>query len=74
MRKLRYTIYDTAAKKYLERAEQPLGNERQLATQWTRHPERAQRFPGIKSADAMLEKLGRYSEFIIINGRGEIVG
>ena len=74
MRKLRYTIYDTWQKKYLERAEQPPWNERQLATQWTRHPERAQRFPGIKSADAMLEKLGRYSEFIIINGRGEIVG
>ena len=73
-RNLRYTVYDTWQHKYLRQATQPLGTADQLHTEWTRHPERAQRFPGIKSADAMLEKLGRFSEFVIINGKGEIVG
>lgn len=73
-RKLRYAIYDTWRHRYLEQVAQPLGSAEQLHTQWTKRAEKAQRFPGIKSADAMLEKLGRFSEFVIVNGKGEIVG
>ena len=73
-RKLRYTVYDTARHVWLREAIMPTGDRSAMVTTWTQRPERAQRFPGIKSADAMLEKLGRFSEFVIVNGKGEIVG
>ena len=73
-RKLRYGIYDTARKAWLRRMEAPVDGVGAVVTTWTKRAEHAQRFPGIKSADGMLEKLGRFSEFVIVNGRGEIVG
>lgn len=72
-RRMRYTVYDTARREYLKRAEQPLGSDSELVTDWTRRAENAMRFPGIKSAEAMVAKLGRYSEFVVKNERGEII-
>lgn len=73
-RKLRYGVYDTEQRVWLARAELPAGDDGAMVTEWTKRAEKALRFPGIKSADAMLEKLGRFSEFVIVNGKGEIVG
>ena len=42
-------------------------------TRWTSRPERALRFPGVKSALRMVDKLGNYSEFVVKNGRGRII-
>lgn len=72
-RRMRYTVYDTGQRKYLRLATQPMGCEDQLVTEWTRHAERAQGFPGKKSAEAMVRKLGGYSEFVVKNGNGEVV-
>ena len=48
MKRPRYAVYDTETHKYLREALLPDGDPRQRVTKWTRHPERAQRFPGIK--------------------------
>ena len=74
MQRMRYTVYDTEAHKYLERATQVMGTDEHLHTEWTRRADRAQRFPGRKSAEAMVRKLGGYSQIVIKNSRGEIVG
>lgn len=71
--KMKYTVYNTVLRKYLQLATQPMGCEDQLVTEWTRHAERAQGFPGKKSAEAMVRKLGGYSEFVVKNGSGEVV-
>lgn len=73
-RKMRYAVYNTARHVWLREAIMPTGDGSAMVTAWTQRPEKAQRFPGIKSADGMLEKLGRFSEFVIVNGKGEIVG
>ena len=44
-----------------------------LVTDWTRHPERAQRYQGVKSARRMVDKLGRDQALVIKNERGEII-
>jgi hypothetical protein len=101
-RKLRYGIYDTARHVWLRQAILPTGDGSAMVTEWTQRPEKALRFPGVKSAEAMLEKLGgvsapkglrasasgcaarnprpsmatgagRCGEFVIVNGKGEIV-
>ena len=69
----RYTVYDTEAGKYLERATEMPGWPGVLVTDWTRRPERAQRFPGVKSARRMVDKLGRDQALVIKNERGEII-
>ena len=71
--RMKYTVYNTVLRKYLERATQPLGCESELVTEWTRHRERAQGFPGKKSAETMVRRLGSYSEFVVKNGKGEII-
>lgn len=72
--KPRYTVYDTDRREYLKRAERPLDRDSELVTDWTRRAENAQRFPGVKSAARMVALLGRYSQFVVKNQRGEIVG
>ena len=72
--RLRYTVYNTALRRYLESASMPDGDPRAIVTKWTGHPERALRFPGVKSALGMVARLGNYSEFVVKNERGEIVG
>ena len=72
MRKPRYAVYDTETGKYL-RVAMLLGPHLRV-TKWTRHPKEAQRFPGIKSAQAMVDALGNDSNIVILNGRGVIVG
>ena len=74
MKRRRYTIYDTDRREYLELAELPLGDPRQMSTKWPRGQREAYRFTSIKAAQAMLNRLGNYSEFVIKNERGEIVG
>ncbi len=72
-RKLRYTVYDTARHVWLREAIMPTGVGSAMVTTWTQRPERAQRFPGIKSAMAMVRKLGSYSQFVVKNEKGDIV-
>ena len=73
MPKMKYTVYNTEIRKYLKRAIQPLGCESELVTEWTRRVENAQGFPGKKSAEAMVRRLGSYSELVVKNGKGEII-
>ena len=73
-RKLRYAIYDTWHKAWLRQATPSDDGRHILATAWTFHPDEALRFPGIKSAMGMVRKLGSYSEFVVKNEKGEIVG
>lgn len=72
MRKLRYAVYDTETGKYL-RVALLLGPHLRV-TKWTRRPEKAQRFPGIKSAQSMVDALGDWNNIVILNARGVIVG
>ena len=73
MPKMKYTVYNTEIHRYLERATQPLGCESELVTVWTRRVELAQGFPGKKSAEAMVRRLGSFSELVVKNGQGGIV-
>ena len=74
MTRHRYTVYDTARHEYLRCVSMPTGDERGIVTHWTRYIENAMKFPGIKTAQKMVNRLGSYSEFVIKNERGEIVG
>lgn len=74
MRKPRYAVYDTETNEYLQEVLLPFGSTRVRVTRWTRHPKEAQRFPGIKSAQAMVDALGNDSNIVILNGKGVIVG
>ena len=71
--RMKYTVYDTGRRKYLASATDPLGSGKELVTEWTRKAERAQKFPGKKSAEAMVRKLGSFSEFVVKNSRGELI-
>lgn len=74
MPKTRYTVYNTEIRRYLRRATLPLGSESEVVTEWTRRAEDAQSFPGKKSAEAMVRRLGSFSELVVKNAKGEIVG
>lgn len=70
----RYFVYDTARREYLEVMNLPLGDPREIVTKWTRRRDEAYRFQSRKGAEKILNRLGNYSEFVIKNERGEIVG
>lgn len=70
---MKYTVYNTEIHKYLRRATLPLGCENEIVTEWTSRVEKAQGFPGKKSAEAMVRKLGSFSEFVVKNAKGEII-
>lgn len=75
MRKPRYAIYDTARRRYLLRVTLPdPDSPRVMITTWTEREAQALRFPGIKSAQGMLDRLGNWNNLVIINRRGGIVG
>ena len=74
MTQYRYTVYDTGRREYLERVERPTGDDRAVVTVWTKKVERAAKFPGVKSAAAIVRLLGNYSQFVIKNREGVIVG
>lgn len=74
MTRHRYTVYDTDRHEYLRCMTLPAGDERGIVTHWTREVENAMKFPGVKSAQRMLNSLGNYSQFIIKNERGDVVG
>ena len=69
MRKLRYTVRDTDTGAYLAEAEILLPGI--MASTWTRHRDKAQRFPGVKSARNMADRLGGNGALEIYNGKGE---
>ena len=69
-----YYVYDTDRREYMELAELPLGDPRHMATKWTRDRAEAYRFQSRKAAVVMLQRLGNYSEFVVKNERGDIVG
>lgn len=74
MRRPRYTLYDTDTRRYLREAVQPDGDPDQLYTHWTNVAAKALRFPGVKSARRMAERLSSYrGEILIKNARGEII-
>lgn len=70
---MKYTVYNTEIHKYLKQATQPLGCESEIVTKWTRKVELAQKFPGKKSAEAMVRRLGSLSEFVVKNAQGVII-
>lgn len=72
MKRLRYRIYDAEAHRFLRAVEQIDGNPLAVFTTWTHHTERAQLFPGVKSARQMRGKLGG-RDLIIINERGKVI-
>ncbi len=72
-RKLRYGVYDTSRKVWLYQMEMPVDGIGAAVTTWTREADKAMRFPGIKSAMAMVRKLGSYSQFVVKNEKGDIV-
>lgn len=69
MRKPRYAIRDNFTGRYLREAERHIGQEGQLYTHWTNRPEKALRFPGLKTARRMADRLG--GDIGIVNMRGE---
>lgn len=71
----RYAIYDTVQRRYLASFKKPVKGVDAAVTQWTRFPEYAQRFPGVKSARGVAEWLDcqKYGGCVIINSRGDIV-
>ena len=73
MTRKRYTVYNTELRKYLHSATLPDGDPRSMLSTWTSRPEKALRFPGIKSARGMVAKLGNYGEYVVKNDRGEII-
>ena len=73
MTQLRYTVYDTARREYLARMESPTEDRDAIVTTWTRDADKAARFPGVKSAAAVVRALGSYSQFVVKNAKGEII-
>ena len=69
----RYTVYDTDRRQYLMRVTTPTGDRAALVTEWTRDPEKAARFQGVKSASAVVRMLGNYSQFVVKNAKGEVI-
>ena len=69
----RYTVYDTTRREYLVRVERPIDDANQIVTEWTRDAGAAARFPGVKSAAAVVRLLGCYNNFVVKNQKGEIV-
>lgn len=75
MKKLRYSIYDVAAKKYLSEFHRPVSEVDVAVTNWTRKPQCAMRFPGTKSARNVARWLDDNSHggCIVLNAKGNIV-
>lgn len=73
--KPRYAIYDTVQRQYLASFKKPVKGVDAAVTLWTRNPDHAQRFPGVKSARGVERWLNceKYGGCVVINGRGEIV-
>ena len=69
----RYTVYDTTRREYLMRITHPTGEAAQMVTEWTKDPEKAARFQGVKAASAVVRMLGNYSEFVVKNAKGEVI-
>ena len=74
MTRHRYTVYDTARHEYLQSVELPNEDRMCLVTHWTKNVDEALKYQGVKGAMCALNLLGNYSEFVIKNERGEIVG
>ena len=75
MAKLRYSVYDTTRKRFLKSVAQYDDGPDSLVTDWTRHNERALRFPGAKSARGMAKRLedANYDGVVVLNARGYTV-
>ena len=58
MKQGRHVVFDTWQGKWLEEAVMPTGEARISVTKWTRHRERAYRFPSLQAARNMAEALG----------------
>ena len=77
MKKKRYAIYDTWRREYLKELllmRTDDGGYAVVGMEGTKDPAEALRFPGTKSAEQTRERLGAWSELVILNARGEIVG
>lgn len=69
----RYTVYDTERREYLEQITNPTGEAGAIVTEWTKKTDRAAKFPGVKSASAVVRLLGSYSQFVVKNAKGDII-
>ena len=72
---LRYTIYDTVRQRYLTAFHKPIDEVDAAVTNWSRHSDRAMKFPGTKSARKVSQWLNAndYGGCIVLNARGNIV-
>ena len=71
MRRPRYMVFDERTHRYLREVMQVDGNPMTIATTYTRSAGKAQRFPGVKSARAMRDKLGE--SHLIHDERGNVI-
>ena len=65
MKQGHHIIFDAWQGKWLEIATLPTGDPRITVTHWTRHRERAYRFPSLQAARNMAEALGGGGQFEI---------
>lgn len=75
--KLRYRVYDTYRREYLERLLLMRGDDGGYAVvgmKGTKDPAAAMMFPGVKSARQTIGRLGGGAEFVVINQKGDICG
>ena len=73
--RLKYTIYDTARKRWLCDYRIPDGECDAWVTHWTREERHAMRFPGTKSARRVAQWIGENGNggCVVLNAKGEIV-
>lgn len=72
---MRYTVFDEAQRKWLAAFHRPEKQCDAAVTRWTRRPEQAMRFPGVKSARGVARWIdaGELGKVVVRNARGEAV-
>lgn len=76
MTKQRYMIFDSETGRYLKYVLIPDPDTPDVfETRWTKDKGRAEKFPGIKSAKRILERIvgGSYGALSIMNSRGWVI-
>ena len=75
--KMRYRLYDSAQRKWLAGYQVPDAGCDVAVTQWTRKPENAMRFPGVKSARSVARRIVANAqaegECVVVNARGRVI-
>ena len=72
MQRWRYTVYDRTQNKWLKEFQRPLRSCDAAVTRWTRHPEKAMRFPRTKTARGVARwiEADNRGQCVVLNARG----